>query len=79
MLKQIESAEEILRKLGFGQLRVRHHNEVARIEVPTADFEAVIAKHEEIRSALQALGYRFVTLDLQGFRSGSLNEVLNKT
>jgi len=76
VLKQIEGAERALRELGFGQLRVRHHEDVARIEVPPQDFERVLAQREAIDAALRALGYRYVTLDLRGFRSGSLNEGL---
>jgi pyridinium-3,5-biscarboxylic acid mononucleotide sulfurtransferase len=76
VLKQIEDAERALRELGFAQLRVRHHEDVARIEVPLADFERVLAQRERIDAALRALGYRYVTLDLRGFRSGSLNEGL---
>ncbi len=77
VLKQIEQAERALRELGLGQLRVRHHQDVARIEVPVADFERVLAQRERIDAALRALGYRYVTLDLRGFRSGSLNEGLS--
>jgi uncharacterized protein len=76
VLTQIEQAERALKALGFGQLRVRHHDEIARIEVPPADFERVLAQRERIDAALRALGYRYVTLDLRGFRSGSLNEGL---
>lgn len=76
VLKQIEQAEAALKALGFGQLRVRHHEDVARIEVPREDFERVLAQHERIDAALRELGYRYVTLDLRGFRSGSLNEGL---
>lgn len=74
MLKQIEKAEAVLKRLGFTQLRVRHHGDVARIEVPAGEFEQVIANREELTRELRAVGYRFVTLDLEGFRSGSLNE-----
>jgi pyridinium-3,5-biscarboxylic acid mononucleotide sulfurtransferase len=76
VLKQIEEAERALRELGFGQLRVRHHADVARIEVPAEDFPRVLARREAIDAALRAVGYRYVTLDLRGFRSGSLNEGL---
>ena len=76
VLKQIEAAERALKELGFGQLRVRHHEDVARIEVPSEDFPHVLAEREAIDAALRALGYRYVTLDLRGFRSGSLNEGL---
>lgn len=75
-LDQVEQAEAALRKLGFRQLRVRHHDQVARIEVPSADFESVLLQRETIVSAIQKAGYNYVTLDLAGFRSGSMNEVL---
>ena len=74
MLEQIEKAEKALKKLGFGQLRVRHHDDVARIEVPPEEFPRVLEQREQIDRALRAAGYRFVTLDLRGFRSGSLND-----
>lgn len=79
MLKQIEKAEAVLKRLGFSQLRVRHHGDVARIEVPPGEFDRVIAHREELTRELRETGYRFVTLDLEGFRSGSLNEGLGKT
>jgi uncharacterized protein len=75
-LGQVEQAENALRGLGFRELRVRHHDQVARIEVPPADFQAVLAQSEAIVTALKAAGYHYVTLDLAGFRSGSMNEVL---
>ncbi len=73
-LAQIEQAEASLRKLGFGQLRVRHHEQVARIEVEVSEFERVLANRSAITTALRKLGYTHVTLDLSGFRSGSMNE-----
>ena len=76
VLKQIEAAEKFLKGLGLTQVRVRHHDTVARIEVLPEDFPAVLAHRDEIDRELRALGYRYVTLDLLGFRSGSLNEAL---
>lgn len=76
ILDRIEAAESLLRALGFGQLRVRHHGDVARIEVPPADFAALLARREQIDAKFRVLGYAYVTLDLTGFRSGALNEVL---
>jgi uncharacterized protein len=73
LLRQIEAAEDALVELGFAQFRVRHHGEIARIEIPVEDFGRAIAHHEELTTRIQAAGYRFVTLDLAGFRSGSLN------
>jgi len=76
LLAQIGQAESALRQMGFRQLRVRHHDRVARIEVEPADFEAVLTQRERIVEQLKALGYTYVTLDLAGFRSGSMNEVI---
>ena len=76
VLNQIEAAEKVLKDLGMHQVRVRHHDSVARIEVPPEDFAAVLRHREEIDRALRALGYRYIALDLTGFRSGSLNEGL---
>lgn len=73
LLRQIEAAEDVLVGLGFEQFRVRHHDEIARIEVPVHDFPAMLRHHDAIVEGVKAAGYRFVTLDLAGFRSGSLN------
>jgi uncharacterized protein len=73
LLRQIEDAEDVLVALGFAQFRVRHHNEIARIELPAEDFARAIEQHETIVKGIKAAGYRFVALDLAGFRSGSLN------
>ena len=76
-LKRIEEAEEKLRALGLDLLRVRDHgDDLARVEVPAEDISTVVERRDAITESLKALGFRFVTLDLQGFRSGSLNEVL---
>ena len=77
-LKRVELAEEFLRSLGFRQLRVRDHEGVARIELPPGELEKISdsALREVITEKLKELGYRYVTLDLEGYRSGSLNEVL---
>ena len=71
----IERGEELLRALGFRDLRLRHHGDTARIEVPVAELGRLIEAgvRERVVEGLKALGYRFVTLDLEGFRSGSLN------
>ncbi len=76
VLRQIETAEAALHRLGFTQCRVRHHGTVARIEVPLADFPRLLAVRERVIQAVRAAGYTYVTLDLAGFRSGSGNEVL---
>ncbi|HSF79903.1 MAG TPA: ATP-dependent sacrificial sulfur transferase LarE [Anaerolineales bacterium] len=78
MLSQIERAELALREMGFVEFRVRHHDQIARIEVEAADFPRLIDQREGILAALKMLGYTYVTLDLAGFRSGSMNEVLLK-
>lgn len=77
-LDQIEKAEEILHQLGFSQVRVRHHVQIARIEVELGNLPAAIEKRAEITNGLRALGFSYVALDLEGFRSGSMNEVLEK-
>ncbi|MEZ4732892.1 MAG: ATP-dependent sacrificial sulfur transferase LarE [Caldilineaceae bacterium] len=73
LLRQIEAAEDVLVELGFRQFRVRHHNELARLELPVEEFARAIEYHTTIVNGMKAAGYRFVTLDLAGFRSGSLN------
>ncbi len=73
LLSQVDRAEAALRRLGLRQLRVRHYGETARLEVPLADIEAVVAQREAVVQAVRAQGYRYVTLDLEGFRSGNLN------
>ncbi|MBX3011125.1 MAG: ATP-dependent sacrificial sulfur transferase LarE [Caldilineaceae bacterium] len=73
LLRQIEAAEDVLVDLGFRQFRVRHHNEIARLELPAEEFAKALEHHATIVHGLKAAGYRFVTLDLAGFRSGSLN------
>jgi uncharacterized protein len=79
-LGQVEEAEDFLRSLGFKEFRVRHHGDIARIEVPAAEIGK--AASEPLRSRmtdkLKSLGFKFVTVDLQGFRSGALNEALSE-
>jgi len=75
-LSQIERAELILQQMGFQQLRVRHHDQIARLEVEPADFVTILEHRNEIIEKLKTIGYAYVTLDLAGFRSGSMNEVL---
>jgi pyridinium-3,5-biscarboxylic acid mononucleotide sulfurtransferase len=71
-LDQVERAEDFLKELGMGQLRVRHHGEVARIEVLPQDFPKVMASKDAIVRELKAIGFRHVCLDMEGFRSGSM-------
>ena len=77
-LRAVEQAENALKDLGFLNLRVRVHGEVARIEVPPEDIARLAADpvRSEVAKRLKACGYRYVSLDLQGYRRGSLNEVL---
>ncbi|NOK60839.1 MAG: ATP-dependent sacrificial sulfur transferase LarE [Chloroflexi bacterium AL-W] len=73
-LHTLDDAERFLRGLGFTQFRVRHHDTIARIEVPLDMIQRVVEHRETIVHHLKELGYTYVTLDLQGFRSGSMNE-----
>lgn len=75
-LTEVAAAESALRKLGFRQLRVRHYGELARIELDEADLDDALARRAEVVAAVRGAGYRYVTLDLEGFRSGNLNHVL---
>lgn len=77
LLGRIDAAESLLREMGFGQLRVRDHGDVARIEIMPEEFERLLAKRQQIDAKLATLGYRFVALDLKGFRSGAMNEGLD--
>lgn len=72
-LRQIEAAEAALKALGFSQVRVRHHGDVARIEVEPAEIARLIAERESVASAVRQAGYRFVSADLEGYATGSLN------
>jgi uncharacterized protein len=72
-LKQVEQAEEFLFDLGVEQYRVRHHGNMARIEVPEEYFGLIISNKENIITRFKSLGYNFITLDLEGFRSGSFD------
>lgn len=74
VLKRVEAAEECLRELGIRQCRVRVHGDTARIEVDPANFATVVEHGDRIVADLTGCGFRTVTLDLRGFRSGSLNE-----
>ena len=76
VLSQIERAEEHLHRLGFRQVRVRHHGAVARIEVESAELARAVELRADIVAALREAGFTYVTLDLAGFRSGSLNLTL---
>lgn len=77
-LQQVARAETALRSLGFEVIRVRHYGELARIEAPVAEFPRLLTDEirESVVEALKGAGFTYVTLDIQGFRSGSMNEVL---
>ncbi|MCU1361421.1 MAG: hypothetical protein JWN99_2710 [Ilumatobacteraceae bacterium] len=74
LLSQVDRAEAALRRLGLAELRVRHYGDTARLEVPVAAFTSVLDARNDIIAAVKACGYRYVTLDLEGFRSGNLND-----
>lgn len=78
-LEQIEEAESFIRSLGFRDFRVRHHEDLARIEVSQGELPKImdLGLFKAIDKHLKSLGYQYVTIDLQGFRSGSLNELLD--
>lgn len=78
LLGRINKAEEYLRKLGFKQARLRHYNGLCRIEVFKKDIPALITKRNLIVEKLKRLGYNYVTVDLAGYRAGSLNEVIKR-
>src|SRR4029077_2532122 len=72
-LRQIETAEAALKALGFAQVRVRHHGDVARIEVEPADIPRLVGERDRITRSLREAGYKFVSVDLEGYTTGSLN------
>jgi len=77
-LRRIDAAEAFVRSLGFRQFRVRHHDRLARLELPPEEMERLFeeGRHGAVVKRFKELGYLYVTLDLQGFRSGSANEIL---
>ena len=76
-LRQVAAAESAMRNLGFSGFRVRHHDEIARLEIPRDQFVRALERAEELVDAVCGAGYRHTVLDLAGYRSGSSNEVLN--
>lgn len=78
-LRMIEKGEELLFDIGIRQARVRHHGAIARIEVLPEEMEKIIAHREQIHSFFKNIGFLYVTLDLKGYRSGSMDEVLNSS
>jgi uncharacterized protein len=77
-LTRVARAEEALRDLGFRDLRVRHYGDLARIELTGGDLELAFSRRSEVVEAVKAAGYRYVTVDLEGFRSGNLNGGLGR-
>lgn len=76
VLRTVGEAEAALAGLGYGELRVRHYDDLARLEVPPSRLADVVADRAAVVAAVQAAGYRYVTLDLEGLRSGNLNAAL---
>jgi uncharacterized protein len=77
-LAQVEQAEDVLQRHGFSQFRVRHHGEVARLELLPEEFELALSQRQSIERDIKRCGYRFVAIDMGGFRSGSLNDGIVK-
>ena len=78
ILERIHKAEGFLKRLNFSQARVRHYNGLCRIEVPKQEISRLIAKRQSIVDKLKKLGYNYITLDMEGYRTGSLNEVIGR-
>lgn len=78
-LTRIDQAESALKALGFRQCRVRDHGDTARIEIDAPEFPRMLEHREAVLSALKKAGFTYISLDLEGFRSGSMNEVIQKT
>lgn len=76
LLARIEAAEVFVRSLGFRELRVRHHGDIARLEVPSSSFAQALERQVDLVGGLKALGWLYVTLDLEGLSQGSMNKVL---
>jgi len=79
LLQKVDRAERFLRELGFRQVRVRHHETLVRIEVEPHDFEQVLQHAPAIVAHMKSLGYLYVALDLEGYRSGKMNDALRAT
>jgi len=76
LLKTVDRAESSLRALGFQVLRVRHYGDLARIELGTDEIAMAVERRQEVVAAVRRAGYRYVTIDLEGFRSGNLNDAI---
>lgn len=75
-LKQVDQAEQFIKSFGIKQVRVRVHNEVARIEVDPIDMTNLLKQHEQVSNYLKLIGYKYVAMDLTGYKSGSMNQML---
>jgi pyridinium-3,5-biscarboxylic acid mononucleotide sulfurtransferase len=79
-LRTVDRGEEIMRELGFREFRVRHHEQLVRLEIAPAELDAALRRDvvDELARRFRALGFRYVTLDLHGYRTGAMNEILKK-
>jgi len=79
-LRTIDNGEEIMRAMGFREFRVRHHDKIVRLEIAREEFDLVLNAQviDELAARFRALGFRYVTLDLHGYRTGAMNEILKK-
>lgn len=77
-LSKIDKSEQAIRSMGIRQVRVRTHGEIARIEVEPKDMQRLLENHQEIATKLREFGYMYITMDLMGYKSGSMNKVLQK-
>jgi uncharacterized protein len=79
-LSTVDRGEEIMRELGFREFRVRHHDELVRLEIAPAELDGALNREivDELARRFRALGFRYVTLDLHGYRTGAMNEILKK-
>lgn len=75
-IAQVDQAERFIMSLGIKTVRVRHHGGMARIEVPTEDMQELLKQHDQVQTKLTTFGFSYVSMDLQGYRTGSMNEVL---
>lgn len=79
LLDRLDQCEKFLRQAGFRQFRVRHHDTVCRIEVEPGDIPRLVEMREEVNARFKQLGYTYITLDLEGYRSGKMNDTLGRT
>jgi len=77
-LAQIDRGEGLLRRLGFRQFRIRHHGNLARIEVDRNQFHLLLEKAAEVAAEMKEAGFLYVTMDLEGYRLGSMNDTLSE-